>query len=67
MALELVKSVQAVAARIALWSEAARAETATAVMMGATSVATIAAVVVGLVLGMRRAVVKMEVRIASWI
>jgi len=67
MASELVKSAQAVAARIALWSGAARAEVATAVMMGATSVATIAAVVVGLVSGMRRAVVKMEVRIASWI
>ena len=63
MALELVKSAQVVAARIALWVGTARAAAATAAMMGATLAVTISAVVVGLVLGVRRAVAKMEVGI----
>ena len=36
MALELVKSTQVVAARIALWAGTARAAAATAAMLGAT-------------------------------
>ena len=59
-----VKLAQAVAARIALWAGAA---VATAAMMGTTSAVTIAVVVVGLVLGVRRAVAKMEMGIALWI
>jgi len=64
MAPELVISVQAVAARIVLWAGAAAS---TADMMGATLAVTITAVVVRLVLGVRQAVVKIEVGIASWI
>ena len=67
MAPELVKSAQAVAAKIALWAGAAGTAAATAAMMGATLAVTITAVVVGLVLGVRRAVAKMEVGIVSWI
>ena len=54
------------AARIALWAGAAGAATSTAAMIGAT-LATITEVVLGLVLGVRRAAAKMEVKIASWI
>ena len=67
MALERVKSAQVVAARIALWVGTARAVVATATMLGATLAVTISAVVVGLVLGARRAVAEMEVSIALWI
>ena len=51
----------------ALWAGAAGGSTSTAAMMGATLAITITAVVVGLVLGVRRVVAKMEVGIASWI
>ena len=47
MAFELVKSAQAVAARIALRAGAAGAAGATAAMMGATLAVTISALVVG--------------------
>ena len=67
MALELVKSAQVVAARIPLWAGTAREAAATAAMMGATLTVTISAVVVGLVLGVRWTVAKMEVGITSWI
>ena len=67
MASELVKLARAVAARIALWAGVARAEAVTVAMMGATSAVTIAAVIVRLVLGVRRVVAKMEVGVALWI
>ena len=67
MAPELVISVQAVEARIVLWAGAAGAAASTADMMGATLAVTVTAVVVRLVLGVRQAVAKMEVGIASWI
>jgi len=66
-ALELVKSAQVMAARIALWVRTARVAAATAAMMGATLAVTISAVVVGLVFGVRWAVAKMEVGIVLWI
>ena len=66
-ALELVKSAQVMAARIALMVRTARVAAATAAMMGATLAVTISAVVVGLVFGVRWAVAKMEVGIVLWI
>jgi len=55
------------AARIPLWPGTAREAAATAAMMGATLAVTTSAVVVGLVLGVRWAVAKMEVGITLWI
>jgi len=67
MALGLVKLAQVVAARIEVMGGKAGVAAATVAMMGATLAVTIMAVVVGLVLGVRRALANIEVGIALWI